>query len=78
MEALGGLPAYQRMSSIGQGKDRGGGSERVLTSWLKELGLADRQGKDKLKYVLMQLSPSNQLILTEGLVYIIDCLRSVH
>ncbi|EPT05853.1 hypothetical protein FOMPIDRAFT_134295 [Fomitopsis schrenkii] len=38
IEELGGLGAYQRMSSIGQGSDRGGGSERVLIDWLKELG----------------------------------------
>ncbi|OCH95320.1 hypothetical protein OBBRIDRAFT_720830 [Obba rivulosa] len=36
---LGGLEAYQTMSSIGQGNDRGGGSERVLVGWLKELRL---------------------------------------
>ena len=38
MERMGGLEVYQRMSSIGQGKDRGGGSEKVLTGWLRELG----------------------------------------
>lgn len=36
IEALGGLELYQRMSSIGQGKDRGGGSEKMLIRWLKE------------------------------------------
>src|SRR5271170_1664482 len=40
IEALGGLSAYQRMSSIGQGNDRGGGSHKVLISWLKEMGMA--------------------------------------
>ena len=39
IEDLGGLAAYQRMSTIGQGKDRGGGSEKVLISWLRDLGL---------------------------------------
>ena len=39
IEDLGGLAAYQRMSTIGQGKDRGGGSERVLVEWMRELGL---------------------------------------
>ena len=44
IEALGGLSAYQRMSSIGQGNDRGGGSHKVLISWLKEMGMA-REGE---------------------------------
>ena len=35
---LGGLEEYQRMSVIGQGNDRGGGSEKVLISFLNELG----------------------------------------
>lgn len=39
IEQLGGLEVYQRMSSIGQGADRGGGSEKVLIRWLKELGM---------------------------------------
>lgn len=30
---LGGLSAYQRMSTIGQGKDRGGGSQNMLITW---------------------------------------------
>ncbi|KDQ60602.1 hypothetical protein JAAARDRAFT_55330 [Jaapia argillacea MUCL 33604] len=38
MEELGGLKVYQRMSTIGQGNDRGGGTEKVLIGWLKELG----------------------------------------
>ena len=37
---LGGLEAYQRMSTIGQGKDRGGGTEKVLIGWLKEMSMA--------------------------------------
>lgn len=39
IEELGGLAAYQRMSTIGQGKDRGGGSEGVLIGWMRELRL---------------------------------------
>jgi 25S rRNA (adenine2142-N1)-methyltransferase len=35
LDEIGGLELYQKMSSIGQGKDRGGGSEKVLISWLK-------------------------------------------
>ncbi|KAI8998874.1 putative methyltransferase-domain-containing protein [Trametes punicea] len=37
IEELGGLEAYQRMSAIGQDKDRGGGSEKVLIEWLREM-----------------------------------------
>ncbi|KAG5718665.1 UPF0657 nucleolar protein [Termitomyces sp. T112] len=36
---LGGLETYQRMSAIGQGTDRGGGSEKILIKWLKDFGL---------------------------------------
>lgn len=50
IEELGGLAAYQRMSNIGQGSDRGGGSEKVLISWLKEMGMASRGEKNKLRY----------------------------
>ena len=39
IEELGGLAAYQRMSTIGQGKDRGGGSEKILIEWLRDLGI---------------------------------------
>lgn len=48
---LGGLEVYQRMSSIGQGHDRGGGSEKVFIEWLEELGEAQtaRDGKQRLK-----------------------------
>lgn len=35
---MGGLEAYQKMSVIGQGNDRGGGSEKVLLEFLEELG----------------------------------------
>ncbi len=40
IEKLGGLEAYQRMSCIGQSSDRGGGSEKVLIGWLKQMGWA--------------------------------------
>ena len=50
IEDMGGLAAYQRMSSIGQGDDRGGGSEKIFIGWLKELGAHERpQGRGKLK-----------------------------
>lgn len=46
IDSIGGLEAYQNMSAIGQGKDRGGGSESVLIEWMKELGMA--RGKNKM------------------------------
>lgn len=51
IEELGGLEAYQRMSAIGQGNDRGGGSEKVLISWLKELGMAQKSDHNRLRCV---------------------------
>lgn len=48
IEKLGGLDKYQRMSCIGQGNDRGGGSEKVLIGWLRQMGWAD--GKEKGKH----------------------------
>lgn len=42
---MGGLELYQDMSATGQRKDRGGGSEKVLIGWLKELDITTmRQG----------------------------------
>lgn len=43
LEKLGGLEKYQHMSCIGQGTDRGGGSERVLIGWMKQMGWADQK-----------------------------------
>ncbi|KAJ7093164.1 nucleolus protein [Mycena epipterygia] len=37
IDELGGLEFYQRMSAIGQGHDRGGGSEKIAIPWLKEI-----------------------------------------
>ena len=53
IEELGGLGANQRMSSIGQGSDRGGGSKRALKGWFKELGVYQtvREAKKQLQYV---------------------------
>lgn len=58
IEELGGLAAYQRMSTIGQGKDRGGGSEKVLIGWLYELGLSEelKPKSTKLRSVILQSS----------------------
>jgi 25S rRNA (adenine2142-N1)-methyltransferase len=43
LDAMGGLEKYQAMSSIGQSTLKGGGSEKVLINWLKELF----QGEEK-------------------------------
>ncbi|KAF7295257.1 25S rRNA adenine-N(1) methyltransferase [Mycena indigotica] len=37
IDQLGGLESYQHMSAIGQGHDRGGGSERIAIDWFKEV-----------------------------------------
>ncbi|KAL0578251.1 25S rRNA (adenine2142-N1)-methyltransferase [Marasmius crinis-equi] len=58
IEELGGLDSYQRMSTIGQGHDRGGGSEKVLIQWLKDAEI-HKPGK---KYRLLEvgaLKPDN-------------------
>ncbi|KAH8117133.1 putative methyltransferase-domain-containing protein [Phellopilus nigrolimitatus] len=53
--SMGGLAAYQRMSSVGQGADRGGGSEKVFIGWLKELRVQEEivkrkeKGKNKMR-----------------------------
>ncbi|KAI0273836.1 hypothetical protein BC834DRAFT_855805 [Gloeopeniophorella convolvens] len=60
IEELGGLETYQRMSCIGQGEDRGGGSEKVLIEWLKQLGWADAKGKGKHRLLEVgALKPDN-------------------
>jgi len=50
LNELGGLDAYQHMSTIGQGTIRGGGSEKVFVAWLRELGLAKHPADQKLRY----------------------------
>jgi 25S rRNA (adenine2142-N1)-methyltransferase len=52
---LGGLDAYQQMSKLGQAADRGGGTERVFISWLKELDVRPPQADAKLKYVCLSI-----------------------
>jgi len=49
IEKLGGLEAYQRMSCIGQSSDRGGGSEKVLIGWLKQMGWVASVAKETEK-----------------------------
>ncbi|KAI0306746.1 hypothetical protein B0F90DRAFT_1692779 [Multifurca ochricompacta] len=55
IEDLGGLEAYQRMSCIGQSSDRGGGCEKVLLSWLKQMGWADRKSKGNQRHRLLEV-----------------------
>jgi 25S rRNA (adenine2142-N1)-methyltransferase len=50
IDGLGGLEWYQQMSAIGQGNDRGGGSERIFISWLKELKVHESR-QEKLRCV---------------------------
>lgn len=50
LNELGGLDVYQRMSTIGQGTIRGGGSEKVFIAWLRELELAKHLTDQKLRY----------------------------
>ena len=49
IEEMGGLAVYQKMSTIGQGKDRGGGSEDVFIKWLDELGIREEMQERKAK-----------------------------
>ena len=50
IEKLGGLEAYQRMSCIGQSSDRGGGSEKVLIGWLKQMGWAANESEKERRH----------------------------
>lgn len=49
IEEMGGLDAYQKASQMGQTKERGGDSGRVLVPWLEELGWGSSGSKGKLK-----------------------------
>jgi len=60
LNELGGLDAYQHMSTIGQGTIRGGGSEKVFVAWLRELGLAKHPADQKLRLLEVgALKPDN-------------------
>lgn len=59
---LGGLERYQQMSFIGQGNDRGGGSEKVLIGWLKDRNM-NSEGCSKLR-CLPSLAKSHNSPLT--------------
>lgn len=53
---LGGLETYQKMSVIGQGSDRGGGSEKILIAWLSEFGYPGCSGQEKMRSVPLLLA----------------------
>ncbi|EKM55736.1 uncharacterized protein PHACADRAFT_121556 [Phanerochaete carnosa HHB-10118-sp] len=60
IDDMGGLEAYQKMSVIGQGNDRGGGSEKVLIGWLHELNYPKRMEAEKLRVLEVgALKPDN-------------------
>ena len=50
IEEMGGLAAYQDMSDIGQGNDRGGGSEKILIKWLVDMGFSEACGVPNRKW----------------------------
>jgi len=57
---MGGLEAYQKMSVIGQGNDRGGGSERQLFEFLEELGYPKNLGQQRWQVLEVgALKPDN-------------------
>jgi 25S rRNA (adenine(2142)-N(1))-methyltransferase, Bmt2 len=60
LEKLGGLEKYQHMSCIGQGTDRGGGSEKVLIGWLKKMGWGDQ----KHRYVRVVYTGSSTVLIS--------------
>jgi len=79
IEEMGGLAVYQRMSSVGQGNDRGGGSEKVLIQWLIDMGLQERDGKGKLKLLEVgALKPDNYRMCTSWIDTTPMDLRSRH
>ncbi|KAF9452855.1 nucleolus protein [Macrolepiota fuliginosa MF-IS2] len=78
IERLGGLEWYQRMSAIGQGNDRGGGSEKVFIEWLK--GLKVHEGRQGLLRLLEvgALKPDNYKLCTAWIKNTPIDLRSRH
>ncbi|WVR09176.1 hypothetical protein IAU60_006238 [Kwoniella sp. DSM 27419] len=62
MEELGGLEAYQEASKLGQSRERGGDSSKVLVQWLVEMGMKTStiKGKGKLRMLeIGALTPDN-------------------
>ncbi|KAL5490065.1 BMT2 [Sanghuangporus weigelae] len=82
MRGMGGLEVYQRMSRIGQGKDRGGGSEGVFIGWMKEMGLREEvreKGKGKMKLLEVgALKPDNYTSCSSWIDVLPIDLRSTH
>lgn len=57
---LGGLEVYQQMSVLGQGSDRGGGSEKVLIEWLRSERAKEKKIPAKLRLLEVgTLKPDN-------------------
>jgi len=79
IEELGGLAAYQRMSSIGQGTDRGGGSEKILIKWLVDIGLSERSDEGPLSLLEVgALKPDNYVSCSSWITTTPIDLRSRH
>ncbi|WVO15284.1 hypothetical protein L204_102940 [Cryptococcus depauperatus] len=57
--ALGGLDAYQRASTLGQSKQRGGDTSKVLVTWLWEMGLLESTGSRLRMLEIGALRPDN-------------------
>lgn len=76
IESLGGLKAYQRMSTIGQGNDRGGGSEKIFVGWLQDIGIAGsaQAEKKRLRCVLYYSVASTQNLFRHSFVGLRDVL----
>jgi 25S rRNA (adenine2142-N1)-methyltransferase len=72
IEELGGLEEYQRMSTIGQGHDRGGGSDRIFVGLLVELGYGPSNTKrnegdvERLRCVFTSLKTRQHLVYDIG------------
>ncbi|KAF5358494.1 hypothetical protein D9756_001736 [Leucocoprinus leucothites] len=78
IEQLGGLEWYQQMSAIGQGNDRGGGSEKIFIGWLKELK-AHEARQEKLQLLEVgALKPDNYKHCTSWIQNTPIDLRSRH
>ncbi|WVW79047.1 hypothetical protein I302_101010 [Kwoniella bestiolae CBS 10118] len=55
MTALGGLNAYQIASTLGQSKERGGDSSKVLVRWLDELGIKQEMVAQSSKLRMLEI-----------------------
>ncbi|KAF8636723.1 hypothetical protein AX17_003526 [Amanita inopinata Kibby_2008] len=80
IEELGGLKAYQHMSTIGQGDERGGGSEKVLITWLQGLGMTkSHEGSGRLRLLEVgALKPDNYHSCSSWIECVPIDLRSRH